>query len=164
MLNPPSLVHFRSNPCTTSVDSYYITWLLGFKLTLIKPKPFFSCSATADVGKLKNIAWIFILCSLFLTKNLFICPNKGKFVRPTQLICPTLLYCLNQIRGLCDVKGAQRDIRCCSLFVQGCFFGNTKQTNAVFFCNIWCFVIGYHKAQLHLVWLHKCWYTYSLRK
>ena len=65
MLNPPSLVHFRSNPCTTSVDSYYITWLLGFKLTLIKPKPFFSCSATADVGKLKSLAWIFNLCSHF---------------------------------------------------------------------------------------------------
>ena len=35
----------------------------------------------------------------------------------------------------------KRDTRFYSLFVPGCFFGNAKQTNYVFFCNIWCFVI-----------------------
>ena len=44
--------------------------------------------------------------------------------------------------------GAERDTRFYSLCVQGRFFGKDKQTNAVSFCNIWCFFIGYHKAQL----------------
>ena len=47
----------------------------------------------------------------------------------------------------------ERDTRFYSLFVQGHFFGNTKQTNAVFFSNIQGLVICYHKAQLYLVWL-----------
>ena len=61
-------------------------------------------------------------------------------------------------------KLSKRDRRFNSLFVQGRLFGNAKQTNAVSFCNIWCFVIDYHKAPLHLVWFHKCWYMYSLSK
>ena len=49
-----------------------------------------------------------------------------------------------------------RDTRFYSLFVQGRFFGNTKQTNAVFFSNILGLVIGYHKTQFYLVWLSEC--------
>ena len=44
------------------------------------------------------------------------------------------------------------------------FFGNAKQTNAVFFCNIWCLSLVITKASFlwfGLVWLHKCWYMYS---
>ena len=58
----------------------------------------------------------------------------------------------------------ERDTRFYSLFVQGRFFSDAKKTNAVFFSNIWGIVIGYHKAQFHLVWLSDCWYKNSLSK
>ena len=48
-----------------------------------------------------------------------------------------------------------RDTRFYSLFVQGRFYGNAKQRNAVFFSNIYdALPFVNHKAQLHLVWLH----------
>ena len=59
---------------------------------------------------------------------------------------------------LCKIQPFwKRDTRFYLLFVQCCFSGKAKLTNAVFFSNIWWFVIGYHKAQLCLVCLHKGW-------
>ena len=58
----------------------------------------------------------------------------------------------------------QRDTRFYPLFVQRWFVGNAKQTNTVFFRNIWCLVIGSSQSPALFGLGSHCWYVYSLSK
>ena len=111
-------------------------------------------------------------CGLRNPQNIFCVPSKLHTSHLFKVIWPCRFHLsphtchIFRTGSLCyyGKKKPHRDKRFYSLFVQGCFFGKAKQTNAVFFSNIWFFFIDYHKAQLHLVWLHKCLYLYSLSK
>ena len=111
-------------------------------------------------------------CRLFFSiyQTYLLCPrkpqNKLSVHRYLSISCVFIQFWPSRYRFnsnfqswfVCHLcRSSQRDTRFYSLFVQGSFFGNAKPTNAVFLSNIQCFAVGYHKAQLYLVWLHKCW-------
>ena len=88
-LNPHFLPIYKAiHKCLLIASIVHGCWVL--KILESKLRHFFSSSATADFGKLRNLAWQFLRCSSFSSKNLLTCSTLVKIFHPTLLICPTL--------------------------------------------------------------------------
>ena len=157
-----SMFYFKQQPClpwSASVEHYRYLDTTGIHGKCYERAECCSCKFL-EFSKMKSLNIRFVVVyALNLQYCAFLVQPCIMFAFILQLTLFCHIYYF--VVTLLLTKGTQGFIHCS--FKAASLATVNKQMLSCF-SNTWCFVIGYHKAQLHLVWLHHCWYMCHHRK